>query len=178
MKSRSTFIVTLSSAKLLCICGVQNPTERPAFDDIKTKLAEIASKTFNSTPERALHTKRAKQQALLNQMLPSKVQCHALLCHAMLCHAVPCYAMLCYCTRSVVQHETQTSKQTKHQSLVSFDTAVALQLVHETHRLACCGRSHPNAHGSPQLLAAHARCCFLSVHVLEVYRSPDLVQGF
>ena len=60
---------------LIMMWGImQSPTERPGFDDIKTKLADIASETFNSTPERALQTKRAKQQALLNQLLPSKVQ--------------------------------------------------------------------------------------------------------
>ena len=75
---------------------MQNPTERPGFDDIKTKLADIASETFNSTPERALQTKRAKQQALLNQLLPSKVQCQALLRH---------------CMRFALPSETQTSKK-------------------------------------------------------------------
>lgn len=55
------------------IALVQSPTERPTFDDIKTDLAKIASETFNCSPEWALQTRRAKQQALLNQMLPSKV---------------------------------------------------------------------------------------------------------
>ena len=64
----------LHSTALNTIGGcVQNPTERPTFDDIKTKLADVASETFNSTPERAPQIKRAKQQALLSQMLPSKV---------------------------------------------------------------------------------------------------------
>ena len=77
---------------------MQNPTDRPTFDNIKTKLAEIASETFNSTPERALQTKRAKQQALLNQMLPSKVQRHA---------------MLRFGIRSAIQHEIQNSMKDK-----------------------------------------------------------------
>ena len=133
---------------------MQNPTERPAFDDIKTKLAEIASETFNSTPERALQTKRAKQQALLKQMLPSKVQCHARLYCAVLGYARPGYAMLCYAMLlSAVQHETRDSTKTEHQSLVSYGISVILQLLHETQQLACCGHPHPNAHNSPEMLA-------------------------
>lgn len=77
---------------------MQSPTERPGFDDIKTKLADIAIETFDSTPERALQTKRAKQQALLNQLLPSKVQCQAMLRH---------------CMRFALPSETQTSKKQK-----------------------------------------------------------------
>lgn len=63
---------------------LQNPTERPTFNDIKTELAKIASETFNCSPERALQTRSSKQQALLNQMLPSKVPARTLLCYAML----------------------------------------------------------------------------------------------
>lgn len=58
---------------------LQDPSERPTFDDIKTELADIASEAFNCTPERAQQAKSAKQQALLNQMLPSKVECCAVL---------------------------------------------------------------------------------------------------
>ncbi|KAL3157894.1 hypothetical protein ABBQ32_012304 [Trebouxia sp. C0010 RCD-2024] len=62
-----------SLVQLMQRCWHQNPTERPTFNDIKTELAKIASETFNCSPERALQTRSSKQQALLNQMLPSKV---------------------------------------------------------------------------------------------------------
>ena len=53
--------------------ALQSPDGRPTFDDIKTELAETANQAFNCSPERAQQTKRAKQQALLGQMLPAKV---------------------------------------------------------------------------------------------------------
>lgn len=55
---------------------MQNPAIRPSFDTIKSALATIANETFKCSLESASHMKRAKQQALLNQMLPSKVHMH------------------------------------------------------------------------------------------------------
>lgn len=46
---------------------------RPNFETIKAELADIAKATFNCSVESASQLKRAKQKALLNQMLPSKV---------------------------------------------------------------------------------------------------------
>jgi len=55
---------------------MQNPAIRPSFDIIKSALTTIANETFNCSLENASQMRRARQQALLNQMLPSKVHMH------------------------------------------------------------------------------------------------------
>ena len=52
---------------------LQNPAIRPTFDTIKLALADIANETFKCSLESASQMKRTRQQALLSQMLPSKV---------------------------------------------------------------------------------------------------------
>ena len=55
------------------MCMLQDLAIRPSFDRIKSELADIANDTFSCSIQRAPQMKRAKQQALLNQMLPAKV---------------------------------------------------------------------------------------------------------
>lgn len=66
---------SVSSVALPTLMGLplQNPAIRPTFDTIKLTLADIANETFKCSLESASRMKRTRQQALLSQMLPSKV---------------------------------------------------------------------------------------------------------
>ncbi|DBA87007.1 TPA: hypothetical protein ACH3X2_000386 [Trebouxia sp. C0005] len=59
--------------KLMQQCWHKDPAIRPSFDTVKSALATIANETFKCSLEFASHMRRVRQQALLNQMLPSKV---------------------------------------------------------------------------------------------------------
>ncbi len=67
---------SMSWHDLKCGTPMQNPAIRPSFDIIKSALTTIANETFNCSLENASQMRRARQQALLNQMLPSKVHMH------------------------------------------------------------------------------------------------------
>ena len=54
-------------------CWLQDAAQRPGFPTIKQRLTEFAAETFQCSAEEAVRAKHLKERALLDQILPPKV---------------------------------------------------------------------------------------------------------